>query len=316
MLYENVHLGNNVTTICKNQECTVFEMKSNTGDGIMTCYEVFPGIALLYNDFHMQSCHSEFQAEKDMFSIEHCREGRIEWNMGNDTYLYLGAGDLRIDNRKTHDGNFEFPLKHYHGITISLYGEEAEKSVKAALGDLPFKLEELQKKFCSKDASFVLRSQSSIDHIFSELYAVPNDIKKYYFKIKVLELILYLSTLEVSKNLEQRPYFNKVQVEKIKKIENFMTANLQKHYTLNKLADKFNISLTAMKTCFKGVYGMPIYTYIRAYRMNKAAIMLSQTQESIVSIAGLVGYDSHSKFSVAFKEVMGKSPLQYRKSIV
>ncbi len=50
--------------------------------------------------------------------------------------------------------------------------------------------------------------------------------------------------------------------------------------------------------------------------MNAAAAMLKQQPYVNVSeIAGLVGYDSPSKFAAAFKQVMGKSPLEYRKSI-
>jgi AraC-type DNA-binding domain-containing proteins len=72
-----------------------------------------------------------------------------------------------------------------------------------------------------------------------------------------------------------------------------------------------------MKTCFKGVYGTSIFAYMRAYRMNRAAVLLrTGRQESVAEVAGRVGYDSPSKFAVAFKEVMGKSPLEYRNSFV
>ena len=33
-------------------------------------------------------------------------------------------------------------------------------------------------------------------------------------------------------------------------------------------------------------------------------------------VAGLVGYDSPSKFTAAFHQTMGKTPLEYRKSII
>ena len=42
----------------------------------------------------------------------------------------------------------------------------------------------------------------SIDHIFQELYAVPEQIKLPYFRIKVLELLLYLDALELPKDAE------------------------------------------------------------------------------------------------------------------
>lgn len=316
MQYEGMYLGSNVTASSKIDSCSVFEMKNDTGMGTMTLFEVFPGIALSYNDFHMKDCYSEFHSDKDTLFIEHCREGRIEWDMENNTCLYLGAGDLRIDNHRDHNGRFEFPLKHYHGISISIYKEKAEKSLKNALGGFPFKLAELQEKFCNRETSFVLRAQPGIEHIFYELYNVPNEIKEYYFKVKVLELLLYLSVLDVSGKFDKQPYFYKVQVEKVKAIEKLMTENIQVHYTLDELSKKFDIPLTSMKICFKGVFGEPIYAYMRSFRMNKAAELLRESKKSVDFIAGVVGYESHSKFSEAFKKVIGKSPLQYRKSVV
>jgi len=50
--------------------------------------------------------------------------------------------------------------------------------------------------------------------------------------------------------------------------------------------------------------------------MNKAAIMLKQTKENISEIAHKVGYNNSSKFASAFKDVIGKSPKEYRNSIV
>lgn len=45
---------------------------------------------------------------------------------------------------------------------------------------------------------------------------------------------------------------------------------------MDELAERFQISLTGMKTCFKEIYGDSMYSYIRRYRMNVAATMLRQ----------------------------------------
>jgi len=37
-----------------------------------------------------------------------------------------------------------------------------------------------------------MRAKNEIDHIFSELYSVPNCLQKPYFKLKVQELLLFL----------------------------------------------------------------------------------------------------------------------------
>lgn len=309
--------GRNIYPLSENEERAVFQMKDQTGEGKIICYTVFPGAFLLYNDFHMQSYESEFQAGTDMFCIDHCREGWIEQDMGNGAYSYLEAGDLKIDNRKNHNTHFEFPLHHYHGITIALYMEQAAATLATELKGFSIDLYALQRKYCRTENLYIVRREGAIQHIFSQLYTVPEKIKKAYFKIKILEVLLFLDALEISKDDLKYPYFYRTQVEKVKAIQAFMAADLEKHHTLKELAAKFDIPLTSMKTCFKGVYGMSVFAYMRTYRMNQAAVLLRTSREkSIAEIAGSVGYDSPSKFAVAFKEVMGKSPLEYRKSFV
>ncbi len=309
--------GNNISAVIEDEDRAVYQMKDRTGEGVMTGYAVFPGAYLIYNDFHMQSCDSEFQAGVDIFCIDHCREGRIEQDMGNGAYSYIEAGDLKIDNRKGHDTHFEFPLHHYHGITVALYMEQAAKTLAAELSGFSIDLYALKRKYFAEKSLYIVRNESAIEHIFNELYTVPDRIRKTYFKIKVLELLTYLDALEIPADYEERPYFYKSQVEKIKAIQAFMTADLEKHHTLEELSARFDIPLTSMKTCFKGVYGTSVFAYLRTYRMNQAAVLLrSNRGESVAEIAGRVGYDSPSKFAVAFKDVMGKSPLEYRKSFV
>lgn len=172
-------------------------------------------------------------------------------------------------------------------------------------------------KYCSDRTPYVIPGEPAIEHIFSELYNVPVKIKKDYFKIKVLELLLYLDALELSGHTEERPYFYKGQVEKIKAIQALLTQDLTKNYTLEELSARFDIALTPMKNCFKSVYGSPIFTYMRNYRMNYAASLLKSDKSlKVAEIAGLVGYDSPSKFASAFHQTMGKTPLEYRKSII
>ena len=92
---------------------------------------------------------------------------------------------------------------------------------------------------------------------------------------------------------------------------------MTKTYTLEELSERFDIALTPLKNCFKAVYGTPIFTYMRTYRMNYAAALLkSDKNMKVAEIAGIVGYDSPSKFASAFHQVMGKTPLEYRKSFV
>lgn len=314
-MLQQIDCGPNVEMLIENDDCSILRLSDETGKGQMTVYCVFPGVFLMYNDYHMKGCVSEFHTDTDLLCIDHCREGRIEQEVKANVYSYLEAGDLRVDTRINHSGRVSFPLCHYHGITIGFEMKTASREIQSCMNGFSVNLYELQRKYCGNAKPFVIPGDPAVEHIFSELYNVPLKIKKDYFKIKVLELLLYLDALELSGHTEERPYFYKSQVEKIKAIHALITKDLTRNYTLEELSAQFDIALTPMKTCFKTVYGSPIFKYMRIYRMNYAAGLLRSRKElKVADIAGLVGYDSPSKFATAFHQIMGKTPLEYRKS--
>lgn len=227
----------------------------------------------------------------------------------------MEAGVLRVDRRVHHLGHVSFPLCHYHGMTIGFERGTAEVSIRKAMPEFTVDFKGLAEKFCDDKKPYVLHKEPSVEHIFSELYQVPAKIRKDYFRIKVMELLIYLEALEPSGYKEARPYFFVGQVEKVKAIQQLLTSDLTKEYTLEELAGRFEISLTSLKNCFKSVYGCPVYSYMRQYRMNQAASLLVMRPEMKVSdIAFAVGDESPSKFSAAFCETMGMTPLKYRKA--
>lgn len=313
LLDDGKYCGNNITVINRDENCTLYLMEDDVGKGIMTCYMVFPGIYLMYNEFHMGHCLSKFKSKVRMIGIDHCRQGRIEWEFEKNTFIYLREGDLQIDGKERYGDNFVFPLNHYYGITVAVNLEEAEDMVSNIFNSFSIDLKLLYEKFCNTDKPFILRGKAFVEHIFSELYCVPDKIKYDYFKIKVLELLIYLNSVNISEEGKKDLYFTKNQVDSVKKIMGFITNNLDRRFTLQDLSEKFEIPLTSMKMCFKGVYGTSIYNYLRNYRINAAAIMLKNTDDNITTIAGKVGYGNPSKFTAAFKEIMGICPGRYRK---
>ena len=306
-------LGDNLEEMVETEDCKVLRMNDPSGDGLMTIYRVFDGVYLIYNDFHMTHCYSRFNSSSRIFSIDHCREGRIEHRTDKDMRYYMEQGDLRMDRRVHHSGDMYFPVSHYHGITVGFFLDHAEQSVREAMPGVSFDLSELADKFCGKDSIYILRKHPSIEHIFSELYNVPAKIRMDYFKIKVMELLVFLRALELSEYKDERPYFYSSQAEKIRAVHKLLTNDLTRNYTTEELAKQFDLSTSALKNGFKGVYGSPIYTYVRNYKMNVAASMLvTDRKKRIIEIASAVGYDNPSKFAAAFREIFDTTPAEYR----
>ena len=311
-----MNYAGNVYKISADEQISIYKMEDETGEGTMTCFHVLPGIDLIYNDFHMQSCLPYLDAKAGMVCIDHCREGRLEREFRKGSYIYMQEGDLQITDGNHYDGRYSLPLSHYHGISVCIHIHEAKKTLEKILGGIPVDLAEFKSKFCSGDKPFIMRASDSVQHIFYDLYDTPDKTRMPYFKIKVLELILFLSGAKVSERGEERPYFYQTHVKSTKEMLKFLKKNVESSYTLDELSEKFDIPLTSMKNCFKGIYGTSIYSYIRAYRMQTAAYMLRTTNQSITTIASNVGYSNPSKFSAAFKKIMGMSPIKYRKTFV
>lgn len=60
--------------------------------------------------------------------------------------------------------------------------------------------------------------------------------------------------------------------------------------------------------------GETVMAYLNKLRMDKARMLLAQTDIPIVEISGYVGMNSSQYFSTAFKKATGLTPAQYRKS--
>lgn len=301
----------NIST--QSDEGTMYKMVGHGGQGTMTGYEVFPGIRLFYNDFHMGNCDETKYICSDIIEINYCKQGRIECEFQNGSYVYLEEKDLAVNMSNNRKRGYCFPLESYHGISIVIDIPKATQSLSFILKNISIDLYDLRDKLCMDNQCFIMRSKGLVESIFLALYTVPNEMKHEYFKLKVLELLLYLSGIDVSECCQERQCFHKSQVEIVKTIKEYMTNDLKRHDTLEELSDQFGIPLTAMKTCFKGVYGNSVFAFMRGYRMQAAAILLRQGNESVTFIAGKVGYTNPSKFTAAFKDEIGISPLKYRK---
>ena len=90
-LFREMYYGSNVQNLIESDDCKVMRLSDNSGEGMMTLYHVFPGVFLMYNDFHMKECVSGFQTDMDLLCIDHCREGRSEQEVGQNAFSYLEA---------------------------------------------------------------------------------------------------------------------------------------------------------------------------------------------------------------------------------
>jgi AraC-like DNA-binding protein len=82
-------------------------------------------------------------------------------------------------------------------------------------------------------------------------------------------------------------------------------------WTLKTLAERAGMSRTTFALRFRETVGSSPMEYLTRWRMLLAGDRLKKTNESVSRIAVMLGYESESAFSKAFRRTMGCSPRQY-----
>lgn len=303
------------TGIAEKTAEEVLHEGNESGEGIMRRFEVAPGIQITYNDLKMDSCFRPIRFEKDFLQINHCLEGCYECELESGAVSFLGEGDLCVDYLSKDKQVFlssRIPLKKYRGITVLLEMETAQRTLDQGFQQAHINLEQIRDRLCADGRSLIIKSKHEIDHIFSELYSVDERIQIPYFWIKVIELLLFLSLLDDS--AVRRPQQFSADISKrTQEVYQYIIENPFTKDTIQDLSYMFGVAESSLKRCFKSISGASIGTFVKTKRMEAAAEMLiSEPAMSIGEIGSIAGYENQSKFSAAFKSVMGVTPQAYR----
>lgn len=298
-----------------NAEKTIMEVANHTGKAQLTKYTIYPGMDIVYLDAHIQQFSCYARPHPNVFAINHCEEGRVECQFRNGEFLYMGPNDMSVGWRSNEAfcHTTYFPRAHYHGLSIVFDIQQAQPIVDRILGNTSLDITELCSRFCQEsEFGMIMKENQTIRNLFQELYHVPYAIQQSYCRLKIVEILLLLNTIDYKKQ-KKKVCFPKKQVEMVKCIRNELIQHLQETITIEEISAQYAISQTLLKRIFKAIYGTTIRQYIQEYRVEEAQRLLRDTNENIVEIAMLVGYSNSSKFSAAFKKHTGILPKEYRR---
>lgn len=307
--------GRNLEKIIENSKGRICEFHNlENGKYIVSKYEIFKGVTVFYNDIHTSVIKKKLSKNLNQsYEINHCREGRFECVLSDGTITYMESRDFAINASSNSSEESFFPISHYHGVTFYINPKEFDSEIYFLEEMLGIKFEVVLRKLCNKDKVFVQRATRNIEHIFYEVYKVPDEILIEYLRVKFQELFLYISSLDTNNKISDRKYFIKTNVDIVKKVDEFIKNNYEKNITYDKLSEIFKINSTTMKSCYKSVFGQTIKEAITSKRLEVAADFLNNTSISITEIAIRVGFTDHAKFSNTFKNKFNLTPSEYRK---
>ena len=279
-----------------------------------TLIPLYSGIELCYLTFSTDSFSVRHKAISHIIQINYCKSGQLMWEMKNGNRIYLNPGDFSLHTMKAcADSVLTFPNNMYQGLSIYIDLSKASETPPDLLKNSNIFETVLLKKFCQDDSPAFLAGNEQTENIFSAFYDQPEMLKLPYQKIKVLELLLYLSKIEfISQNKLAEYQFELT--ETIRKIHDQLLQHMEQRITIEELSRQYLINPTTLKNVFKSVYGTSIAAHIKEHRMRQAARMLIESNLNIAEIAQAVGYDSQSKFTAAFKTYFKILPKEYRKN--
>ena len=172
--------------------------------------------------------------------------------------------------------------------------------------DINFKDVRVQNLICS---------DGYVKEVFASLKKEYKEREKGYdmaIKGIVYELMTYLVRKYPLKS-GPRPAENEIITKRICGVLEYILKHYAENISTATLAKKWYVSEYYFCRFFKKATGQSPVNYINRTRVEKAAVLLKNTDESVTGISVKVGFDDVNYFSRTFKKYTGLSPSQYRK---
>ncbi|MFC5650242.1 helix-turn-helix domain-containing protein [Paenibacillus solisilvae] len=97
-----------------------------------------------------------------------------------------------------------------------------------------------------------------------------------------------------------------------RRIYGYLERNFDKKITLQVLSDLFNSSMRQLNRLMREEYNRSVFEALHEIRMERAKHLLIETDEKVIVVATMVGYEDQSFFNRLFLRHVGCSPSQYR----
>lgn len=94
----------------------------------------------------------------------------------------------------------------------------------------------------------------------------------------------------------------------------FIRKNWRETISIEDIANSASISKNTCYRLFKQYLQLTPMTYINQFRVSQAELMLLETNQPVIDIALSCGFNSVVYFDRVFKQIHGKTPLEYRHS--
>ena len=100
-----------------------------------------------------------------------------------------------------------------------------------------------------------------------------------------------LVSRHVGADTPRTPYFDRLQLEHTRQAHDYLLTHQGRFASpCPSWPQKFHLSQSSLKICFKALYGVPVASYLRGLRMDTAARLLQESDLPVAEIAHRVGW--------------------------
>lgn len=95
----------------------------------------------------------------------------------------------------------------------------------------------------------------------------------------------------------------------------YLENHISEPCTLKEMAGELGYNPAYISRYFAQSVGVPFYAYVQSVKMDRACYLLTNTADSILSIAIQCGFSTLSSFNRTFRMTQGMTPREYRQTI-
>ncbi len=285
-------------------------------------YQVRPTLEKVEPDFGSSFTLMQFEEESK-------GEGR-SWHFHPElelVFLSEGKGKRHIGNHisyfKKGDLILMGPNLPHYGFRNRLTADQKEIVLQFRedfLGESFFKVEEMK-----AIGDLIDRSRSGISFHGDTKRIIGSRLKDLFYMNPFEKITSLLNILQILAGSEEFTILNAegytIVVEnqdnnRIDIIYEYVRSNFMEKITLEEIASQVNMMVPSFCRFFKKLTNKTFIEFLNEFRVVHAVKLISEESLTITEICYECGFNNFSHFTKQFKKYTGKSPSQYRKSLV
>jgi AraC-like DNA-binding protein len=256
-------------------------------------------------------CHADFWHFHPEFEIVYVPHGTGRRFVGHKVGRFEDGDLVLLGPNIPHNAfNFGFESTGYEEYVIQFRNDQIEKM--AAIFPEFSRIACLLAKARS-GISFNGETKHRIGEMIKEMYAHAG----FQRLIRLFQVLREMSLLSDFEDLEIKKFLsvNTVYVKRVEQVYQIIQKEYQNDLSTRGIAHELSMTESSFCRFFKSAVGKTFKAALTEVRIEKASALLLYSDLSVASIASQCGFNNVSLFNRFFKELMGKTPNNYRRSV-